>query len=449
MKKLFVLILVSLVATVAVAQQTKEEIQRRQQELQKELVELNQTLAQIKKNKNQSLSQLRLVQRKIATREEMVRSLNKELRLIDDNIYLTNLDIYRYKKELDTLKQNYAKSLVFAYKNRSSYEYLNFLFSATSFNDAIKRLAYLKSYRRYRETQADNIKKTEHLLQQKASELTARKAEKSYTLQEQSKQLNVLEDDKKEHDQVVKELKGKENDLAKQIKNKERDRKKLQQSLAAIIRREIEAARREEARKKEAERLAAEARKKQEAAAAAANANKPAASATPAPSTSNTASANPPKSDRVYSVLESSTESLGQSINFENNRGRLPWPVDQGYISGEFGPQKIAGTKLSTVNDGIIIETPQANHVVRCVANGTVSSILDLGEYQAVIIRHGKYFTVYSHLSSVAVSKGEEVNAGTVVGRTATNIAGVGEVEFQVMNDRSQYLNPEGWLKRR
>ncbi|MGQ4827572.1 hypothetical protein, partial [Enterococcus faecalis] len=94
-----------------------------------------------------SLKQLALIKRKINAREDLVNGINREVRQLDETIYLNERDIYRLKKELDTLRVKYAKSIVFAYKNRGSYEYLNFLFSATNFNDAIKRMAYLRSYR--------------------------------------------------------------------------------------------------------------------------------------------------------------------------------------------------------------------------------------------------------------------------------------------------------------
>src|SRR3954470_5500895 len=261
MFKQLVILLIVLATTVptALAQQTKEEIQKKQQQLQRELADLNSTLADIKKNKKQSLSQLALVERKIKAREELVNSINKQLRNIDEEIYHNNLDIYRYKKELDTLKANYAKSLVFAYRNRSNYDYLNFIFSANTFNDAIKRVTYLRSYRQYRETQVDNILKTQNLLQTKMNNLKASKTEKSNTLQEQGKQLQQMESDRKEKDEAVQDLKGQEKELAAQIQERERTRKKLNNQLQEIIRREIA-----EARRKEAERQAAIARQKEE-----------------------------------------------------------------------------------------------------------------------------------------------------------------------------------------
>src|SRR4051812_2569390 len=312
-KKLVIGLLAFAFSVNAHAQETKEDIQKKQQQLLQEISQLNSTLNQIKKNKKQSLGQLALVQRKIGARQELINSINKELHHLDDTIYFNQIKIYRYKKELDTLKDQYAKSLLFAYKNRSNYDYLNFLFSATSFNDAIKRVAYLKSYRQYRETQVNSILKTQQLLQDQIGLLNSNKLQKNNSLKEQSKQLDVLEDDKKEQDQVVKQLKGQEKDIAAQIKEKEKTRQKLQVALQAVIRREIEAAKR-----KEQERLAEEKRKQQLAANN--NSTNPASGGSDnSASKNNTGSTglvNPNKTNRVYSPFESTTEETNVSINF-------------------------------------------------------------------------------------------------------------------------------------
>ena len=175
--------------------------------MQKEIDDLNSTLESIRKNKKQSLSQLAIVQRKVAVRERLINNINQDIHRIDENIYAKELERNHLNKELDTLKQRYAQSIVFAYKNRSSYEYLNFLFSADDFNDAVKRMTYLKSYRRFRETEAQTILKTQELLQETIGTLNSSKTEKSKVLSTQSSQLKVLEQDKKEKDQVVKQLK--------------------------------------------------------------------------------------------------------------------------------------------------------------------------------------------------------------------------------------------------
>ena len=444
MKKLVIGLLAFAFSLSVHAQETKEDIQRKQQQLLQEISQLNSTLSQIKKNKKQSLGQLALVRRKISARQELINSINKELHHLDDTIYTNQIKIYRLKKELDTLKDQYAKSLLFAYKNRSNYDYLNFLFSATSFNDAIKRVAYLKSYRQYRETQVNSILKTQDLLQNQIGLLNSNRLQKNSSLKEQSKQLTVLEDDKKEQDQVVKQLKGQEKDIAAQIKEKEKTRQKLQVALQAVIRREIEAA-----KKKEQERLAEEKRKQQLANNNANNPSSGAANNNDSKSyTGSSGVVNPNKTNRVYSPFESTTEETNVSINFENNRGRLPWPADQGFVSTHFGRYQVPGTQLWGDMPGIEISLP-VNSNIKAVADGVVSAIFDLGGGQTVVIRHGKYFTTYNNLSSASVSKGQEVKAGKVLGKAAMGTNGDGQIIFMVTNDKNVNLNPEGWLKSR
>jgi septal ring factor EnvC (AmiA/AmiB activator) len=447
-KKLFFFLFAIGIMIAGHAQDTKEDIQKRQQELQKELDDLNNTLSQIKKNKKQSISQLAVVQKKIRLREEMVNNLNRDLKRLDVDINNSTLELVQLQGQLDTLKLNYAKSIVFAYKNRSNYDYLNFLFSATSFNDAIKRVAYLKSYRHNREIQADNIVKTEQLMQQKVVQLTSTKTDKNKVLGEQSKQLLVLQDDKKQKDQVVQQLKTQEADISEQIRTNEKNRVKLRSALQQAIRRE-QLRLQEEAKRKEQQRLKDEADKRAAANQPVAPTNK-ADNEQPKPRADATSSGvnTAPKSNRSYSPFESTTEGLTQSLNFENNQGNLPWPVNSGIVSIHFGRYQIPGTSIQGQNDGITIALP-VGASVKAVADGEVTAIFDLGGQNAVLVRHGKYFTTYSNLASVNVNKGDHVTAGKVLGTTAPDDSGEGQLQFQVSNEKAVFLDPERWLKRR
>ena len=203
-------------------QASREDLQKKETDIRKELAELNNMLLQTQKSKKLSLNQLAIIKKKINQREDLVNTINKQVRQLDETIFNNERDIYRLGKELDTLKIKYAKSIVFAYKNRSSYEYLNFLFSAGDFNDAIKRITYLKSYRQNRETQANTIYKSEDLLKEKINSLSSNKKEMSKTLIKQSEQLKDLQADKKEQDQVVAQLKTKEREIGTQIREKEK-----------------------------------------------------------------------------------------------------------------------------------------------------------------------------------------------------------------------------------
>lgn len=449
LKKFILLVTFSVLVFGVFAQQTREELQRKTQDLKREIDGLNQSLKEIQKNKKGALVTYNLIRNKINARERLVQNINREVRVLDDNIYLSTLEINKLRKELDTLKQEYAKSLVFAYKNRSNYDYLNFIFSAATFNDAVKRITYLKSYRQYREQQADNINKTQQLVEQKVASLNSNKIQKSQTLQEQTKQITDLEKDRREQDQQVSKLKSQENDLATQIKKRERERQQMQNAIAAVIKREAA-----EARKRElalAKLRADEEQKRKQAAAAAAKANTASnpANNNPTPRVEEPiAIAKPRDNNRVYSPFESSEEGKAASISFEGGRGRMPWPVDAGNVSIHYGRYKIPGTGLTGQSDGITISVPIGANV-KAISDGEVSSVFDLGGEQAVLVRHGKYFTTYSHLSSANVSRGQVVKAGTLMGKAAANDDGDGEVLFMIANERGQALDPEGWLRRR
>ena len=440
-RKLFATITCLFIVFAVCAQETKEDIKQKQEQLQKEIADLNKTLSQIKSSKKKSLSALALVQKKIAARNELINSISKDLNRLDNTIYLNQVEINHMKLELDSLKANYAKSLVFAYKNRSSYDYLNFIFSATSFNDAVKRIAYLRSYKQYRETQVTTIQKTQDVLQGKIATLTSNKAEKKNALVDQGKQLNVLQEDKKEQSDVLKDLKGQESDVASQIKQNQRDQQKLKSALQAIIKREIAEQQKEAARLK-----AIEDAKKIAAANNATTSSNNNNSKTNNNSTTSVANT-PAKTNRVYSPLESTEEGLTSSLAFENNKGRLPWPVSSGLVTIPFGSYTIPGTKIIGSSDGITISVPVGTSV-KSVADGTVSAVFDIGGQQAIVVRHGKYFTCYSNLASIKVSKGTNVHAGTVLGNADKAADGDGQVTFMVMNGNN-YSNPESWLRPR
>lgn len=445
----FVFLVLFLMTVVsASAQQSREELQKKEQELKKELSDLNRQLSETQKNKKLSLNELALIKRKVSKREELVRGINKQINELDNTIYLNEMDIYRLRKELDTLKLKYAKSIVFAYKSRGSYEYLNFLFSARNFNDAIKRMAYLKSYRQNRETQAIAIAQSRALLTQKVDVLNSNKKERMVTLTTQSEQLKVLQEDKKAQDKVVAKLKGQESAIAKQIKDKEKQRVRMQQAVMAIIKREIdEAARKDRIAKQKA---IDDAKKKAGASASKNNASDNAAKNN---TSTNSAKNNEPivlakVGSRPYSPFESTEEGRETSIHFEQNRGRLPWPVDRGNVFIEFGVSTVPGTKLTQKSDGIHIALPEGS-AVKSIADGEVSYVGEVNGDQVVMVRHGKYFTVYQQLSSASVSVGKEVKAGSMLGRSGKSIDGEGSIIFTINNERGVPLNPDQWLRPR
>jgi septal ring factor EnvC (AmiA/AmiB activator) len=387
------------------------------------------------------LAQLALIRNKIAKRTSLINGIAKQVKVLDAAIQSNQQDVKRLNNELDTLKYRYAKSIVFAYQSRSGYEYLNFLFSAGSFNDAVKRITYLKSYRQNREAQALSIGLSEQNLKSKITILSENKEDRMKTLSAQTVQLKVLQDDRKEQDKVVKQLKNKEQEITTQVRQKEAQRRKMQAAIAAVIKREMQ-----EAVKRENERLAK--------LKAANNANNKTTAATDEKAKTN---ANIGKvegglksttSNRPYSALETTEEGRETSISFENNKGGLPWPVATGIVNIHFGVESIPGTKLDRKSDGIELAVPKGT-AVKSVANGTVVYVGDVNGDKTVLIKHGKYFTAFSCLSSASVSNGQEVKAGTVIGRSGFNLDGEGAVLFSICNEKAVYFDPENWLKAR
>lgn len=415
--------------TASVMGQNRSELEKQRANIQKEIESVRRSLAQTTQNRKASLGQLALLQRKLKLREAAIRNINQQINSIQGNINQSRNEISRLKKDLDTLKLQYEKSVVYAYRNRNNYDFLNFIFSASNFNDALKRVEYLKTYRRYREQHANDIKNTQELLLKKISSLENSRKEKDEVLKKQEDEKQVLVAERKEKNVIVNKLKSREKELNKELVAKRRADNKLRAAIRAAIEREAKLA-----RLRELEEM-----KKKEAAAAASKSSGDDASTAKTEASEKKAAAPAKKT----SVFEATPEGMIVSDNFEKNKGRLPWPVDAGAVKTPFGNYGIEGTRIVGNNPGITIETaPGAT--VKAVFDGDVSSVFDIEGVSVVLVRHGKYFTTYSGLSSVSVSKGQKVKAGQSLGKAASN----GEVDFLLLQE-NRNQNPETWLRRR
>lgn len=428
MKRTFSLLTAFLFFSFAVIAQTedKTQLERERQEIQKELKQIQGDYDALKRNKKQIVGQYNLIDRKIKLQNRYISNISKELRMIDDDIYLSNVEIYRLSKLLDTLKAQYSRSVVYAYKNRSNYDFLNFIFSANNFNDAIKRIAYLKSYRNYREQQVTTIRETQAMITKRKEDQLSKKRQKDDALKNQTEQARTLEGQKKEKNEVLSQLKSEEKDLQKQIAAKKKKDRELQNAIAGLVRREIEAA-----KKKAADEAAK---------------SKP---VTTNPNTSTVVVDKKAPTAKTESYLEFNAEDKALGASFESNKARLPWPVDQGNVCTHFGFYKIEGTKLTDNSPGISICTPQSGVNVKAVFDGEVKAVFNIGDTKSVMIQHGKYFTVYSNLGSVGVSKGAEVKRGQVIGKVGEDESdgSGGKLDFLLMIENKN-VNPEQWLRK-
>ena len=405
--------------------QDKAQLEKERQEIQQEIQQIQGMYDQVKGKTKLTLGQLNILNKKINLQERYIGSISKELKMIDDDIYRSNLEIYRLQRQSDTLKIQYARTVVYAYKNRSNYDYLNFIFSSTSFNDAVKRIAYLKSYRAYREKQVATILETQQLIAQRKLQQLGRKEEKKVALNSQTKQVAVLAVQKNEKAAAVANLKSQEKDLQKQLALKKKRDHDLNNAIMAIVRREIEASK----------KAAAEETKKNPAT---------------APTTNPATATNPSriKLTENKNIIFNSDADLKLNASFEGNRGRLPWPVEQHFVSTHFGRYEIEGTHLTGDNPGITISTPSSGVTAKSIFDGDVVGVFNMGDGMAITIRHGKYFTTYSNLSSVSVKKGDDVKTGQSIGRVGADDEGGsgGKIDFILMIE-TKNVNPEPWLR--
>ena len=422
-KILFTALLFLFTANAVIAQPpTREELEKQRLELKKEIEQTEKLLNENKYKTKVNSSQLALINNKVNLQDRVIENINRDIVLLDNNIYTLQRDINRFDRILDTLKQEYAKSMIYAYKNRGNYDFLNFIFSAGSFNDAIKRIAYLKSYRSYREMQGQNILRTQELRRQRIETMGGVKEKKSIVLETKDKEMAALESQQKEKDRIVAELKKQGKQLNNQIAAKKKQMTKVDRAIAAAIKRAMDDARKAALVVKE--------------------------------KTNSDVKTNVNLSKKTTSKIKKALdvspllnpENVVLNEKFINNKGSLPWPVDKGKMIMHFGRNQLESGVIVDMT-GISVAT-EVGSSVKSIFDGLVFRVINIDDMQVVIIQHGKYFSTYSNLENVNVKTGQDVKTGQVIGKTAPNLDGVGEVDFY-MNDERNNLDPERWLLRR
>lgn len=415
-----------------VSAQSREELEKQRQQLKKEIEQTENMLNENKNKTKENFVQWKLINDKVNLQDRIIDNINRDISLLDNNIYSIQREINRYDRLLDTLKQEYAKSMLYAYKNRSNYDFLNFIFSSGSFNDAIRRITYLKSYRSYREMQGENILRTQELRRKRIEELGGAKQKKNVALESKDKEMAALEQQQKEKDRILAELKKQGKQLNNQYAGKKKQLQKVDNAIAATIKKAIDEANRLAAKKAADNKLALDKE----------NSNK-----TTAPANGNTKKLSP-STKKAEPVKQTSVllnpENITVNANFISNRGSLPWPVDKGYLLMHYGHNQLPSGSILDIT-GIVIAT-DIGGAVKSIFDGVVSRVLFVEDMQVIIIQHGKYFSTYSNLGSVSVQTGATVKTGQVIGKAAANLDGVGAVEFYI-NDERNNVDPEKWLR--
>lgn len=403
-KVLYILLLLTVPSFAQV--QSKKDLEKRKEKIQKEIDFTNNQLKIVSKNKNATKEQLEALQKKIRLREQLIGTINGEINALGGQIETTNKEIVSLEDKMKRLKAAYADMVRYAYKNRNIYQRLMFVFAAQDFNQAYKRISWLQQYSRHRMQQADEISATETELTGKKHDLEARKNQKTNLKISEQNNKATLEKEKTEQDQVMKKLTVREQKLKKDLAEKQAAKQKLDRAIEALIKKEIEAAKKK----------------------AVAAGNK------------NVTNAN---------VFTSTPEAQKLSSGFSNNKGALPWPVENGSISGTFGshPHKeLKGIMIN--NNGVDIRSSKGSSA-RSIFEGTVSGVISIpGSNKAVIIRHGEYLTVYSNLTDVSVKTGDKVTTKQRIGSIGNDEENQhAEIHLEIWKNVTK-LNPQSWLKR-
>ena len=495
-KQVFLVILLLCANSFLYAQKTSDKrlMEEERKFIQQELQQIEATYNAVKGRTSEGLGQIAALQKKVELQNKYINNLGKEVHLIDDDIYYGQLEINRLRKQMDTLKAHYARSIVYAYKNRSSFNYLNFIFSAKNFNDALKRLSYLKSYTSYREQQLKDINNTKNLIEDRKNLQEAYRGKKKNTLNTRSEELVALEYQKIEKDSVVNSLQSNMSGLLKQIALKKERDASLRSNISAVVRQEIAEARKvaqEEMKRKAAIEMVKEREVLRNSRTTNTNVTDPGDLAkinssgtnakgikvernadnkkeekTPVSNDIEIAKNTPVAAPEPKKELEVAPKPVvnkapeGGYLNFRNsdvaingsfaqNKGRLPYPIDNGIISLGFGRYKIEGIGPDVVGDnpGLTFSTP-VGETVKSIFDGEVASVSKIGGNYLVILRHGKYFTAYSNLSSVSVAKGGTVSRGQSLGAVANDPeTGTGKLDFILMVE-DKNVNPVQWMKK-
>ena len=409
---------------------SKKQLQSEITSLQKEISTANQLLKKTKKDKEMTLNEVNLLDKKIKQREKLIKAYNEQIAVLDEEISQGQSSIKTLNTDLGKLQKEYAKMISFAYKNRSHYDRLAFIFASDDFNQAFSRLRYIRQFSDARKVKMEQISSTQRQISNALEASQQAREEQTALLKDEKAQQDALKGEKDDLNKQVASLKKKEGSIQQDIKNKQQQAQKLQKAIDDIIAEEIRKANAEAERKrKEAEK---------------AKANKEKSKA--APTTTKPTPTTAPAKEKGM-ALTPSEKTL--SNNFVGNKGKLPWPVERGVISSTYGKHaSVVSDKVTITNNGIDIATTEGAKA-RAVFDGEVASVTKLsGANTVVIIRHGEYFTVYSNLENVTVKRGDKVKTKQNIGTVHTNMTeGKTELHFELLKEQNRQ-NPSNWLSK-
>lgn len=380
---LYILILLS----VAASAQTVKQLQKEQKELQQQIANTNKLLEQTKSNEKATVNKLELLSKNIKTQKKLVQNLNNEITALDRE--MTELTNRRndLQTDLEALREDYARLVRETHYAQMQQSPLVFLFSSSSFQQLIRRVRYMQEFAAYRKEQVRRIENTQAEIDIQNELLRENRSNKESTLKTRQREQDNLARDERKQQKMLDDLKKKKKDLGAQLKQQQKKADELNKKIDDLI-------------KKEAEKQA--------------------------------------KLTKEQALIAG---------DFEKNKGRLPWPVEKGTVTGEFGKhQHPLYKEVILDNKGLYIQAPVGS-AVRSVFEGEVSTCFMNGNTYAVIIQHGNYRSVYSGLATLNVKQGDKVTAKQKIGTLYTDADNDNKTElyFQIYLNKD-IVNPSYWL---
>ena len=379
----------------------QQELEERRRELRQEIQQIGALLFEGKKEQKSVLSVVEDLNFKINVRKNLINITNQQANLLTREINSNQTKISKLRVRLRALKDDYAKMIVKSYKSRADQSKLMFLLSSTNFQQAYKRLQYIKQYAEYQKLQAELIKTETAKMQQLNIELVTQKKNKQTLIEENKMAKSILDQERTQQNALIIDIKNNLSKFTAQLKTKQRESNKIDKEIRKIIQAAIAAS------------------------------NKKAGKSS---------------TSKVFSLTP---EQKILAANFTSNKGKLPWPVAKGVVKLRYGnnPSPI-DRSLTIKSNGVRIATNKGEEV-RAVFEGVVQGVMTpKNGNNTIMVRHGNYITVYKNLSKFYVQKGDKVTTKQVIGEVITNKAsGETILSFGIYKD-STTQNPSQWIYR-
>ena len=377
----------------------QKELELRRTELQREIQQITTLLFAGKKEQKSVFSIVEDLNFKIQKRKNIISITNQQANLLTREINTNQAKISKLRLKLKSLKDDYANMIVKSYKSRADQSKLMFLLSSSNFQQAYKRLQYIKQYADYQQLQAELIKAETANMQALNIKLSKQKKDKQILIEENKVAKLVLDQERSQQELLMKDIKANLSQYSVQIKTKQRETNKIDKEIRKIIQAAIAAS------------------------------NKKAG-----------------KSSKLK-VFSLTPEQKILSANFTSNKGKLPWPVANGVVKLRYGNNRSPiDPSLTIKSNGVRIATINSGQV-RAVFEGVVQGIMTpKNGNNTVLIRHGNYITVYKNLSKFYVKKGDKVITKQTIGEVLTNKAsGESILSFGIFKDSSTQ-DPSKWI---